>query len=202
MSLIDAPDQAVNLARDMVFDLERDHDSQISRGFIPRQAVQEARAAFRARVVPGLHPAFESALASSSLAREAEVAVHDPAAAADLPPSRVPRSRTKVLAGLGMIAAFAVVIGWAVFTRHEPVVLARVPLPGAIGSGEVPRTGIEPVTRGFSGPPVGRHVGDFVRFPPADLDGCDKCVPKKPGPGSQAPPPRTPQFLLRGGSGG
>jgi hypothetical protein len=138
MSLIAAPDQAANLARDMVFDLERDHDSQISRGSIPRQAVQAARAAFRARVVAGLHPVFESALASSSLAREAESASLDPAAAADLPPSRVPRARTKVLAGVGMIAFFGVIIGWVVLTRHEAVVLARVPLPGAIGSGEVP----------------------------------------------------------------
>ena len=72
MALIAAPEEATLLAREMVADIERYNDSAISSGRVPREAIREGRALFRARVVPELDPLFEQALGNTALAPEAE----------------------------------------------------------------------------------------------------------------------------------
>jgi hypothetical protein len=141
MGLIEAPQEAANLARDVVYDLERGYESQIASGIVPRQAVRDARATFRARVAPALHAAFEAALSCSSLAGEVEGAA--PAAAgargvAGVPPSsRIAlKGRGKVIGALVMLGFFAVIVVWTIAKVPDPVVLARVALAQTSGSGE------------------------------------------------------------------
>jgi hypothetical protein len=134
VGLITTPAEATLLARELVADIERYNDSMISTGRVPRAAIQEGRALFRARVTPGLYPLFEQALGNTALAAEAE-GLADPADQGPVTDGALERAglptRRKVVAriviGL-LVAGFAVLVGKSVLRAHFAEVLARLPI--------------------------------------------------------------------------
>jgi hypothetical protein len=131
MAPVSSPEEATLLARELVADIERYNESVIESGRVPRQAIREGRALFRARVEPGLHPLFERALGNSGLAVEAEpLAALDDGVVTDraLERAGLPTRRSwiwRLATGVGVTLVGAFVL-WQIL--HPAEVLARLPI--------------------------------------------------------------------------
>ena len=134
MALIASPEAATQLARELVADIERYNDSTIAAGRVPRAAIQEGRAVFRARVEPALYPRFERALGNTALAPEAEGLAapvdEGPVTAAALARAGLPTRQkwvARIVIGV-LVVGFAVLVARSALRSYFVEVLARLPI--------------------------------------------------------------------------